>query len=48
MNNGAIKTMLDQMIELAFKANADRNQSVFSYDSTILSHIIGGSKGAKR
>ncbi len=37
--------LLDRMIEHAFEANADKNRSVFSYDSTILNNIIGGSKG---
>ena len=39
--------LLDKMIEYALKANADRRHSVFSYDSSILSRIAGGTKGGK-
>ena len=39
--------MLDKMIECALKASADKKRSVFSYDSSILSKIAGGTKGAK-
>ena len=38
--------LLDRMIEAAFKANADKNSCVFSFDSTILNSVIsGGTKG---
>ena len=39
--------LLDEMINHAFKANADKNWSVFSYSSSILSNIAngGGAKG---
>lgn len=37
--------LLDRMIEHAFEAHADKNRSVFSYDSTILSNLVNGSKG---
>lgn len=33
------------MVECALLANADRNQSVFSYDSTILQKFTSGQKG---
>ncbi len=39
--------MLDQMVECAFRAHADKNQSVYSYDSSILQKVISGAKGAK-
>ncbi|NLF28169.1 MAG: D-alanine--D-alanine ligase [Clostridiales bacterium] len=39
--------LLDGMIVHALKAHADRNGSVFSYDSEILKRLIAGSKGAK-
>ena len=39
--------LLDRMVECAFSAYADRKASVFSYDSSILSNILRGSKGAK-
>ncbi len=37
--------LLDRMIEDALRANADRNGSVFSYDSSILQNLMRGSKG---
>jgi len=37
--------LLDKMIECAYRASADRNSSVFSYDSSILDNIVSGSKG---
>lgn len=41
--------MLEKMIEYAYLAAADRNQSVFSYDSTILKKFQSGGKlGAKQ
>ena len=39
--------MLDCMIEDAFAAHAEKNRSVFSYDSSILKSVQGGAKGAK-
>ena len=39
--------MLDTMVECAFRAHADKNASVYSYDSTILQKVISGAKGAK-
>ena len=43
----SFKEMLDCMIEDAFTAYADKNRSVFSYDSSILRSVQGGLKGAK-
>jgi len=40
--------MMNTMVECAFNAWSEKNKSVFSYDSTILKNIVGGSKGAKR
>ena len=40
--------MVDTMVECAMAAWAERNKSVFSYDSTILQAVVAGSKGAKR
>ena len=37
--------MLDKMVEYAFRAHADKNGSVYSFDSTILQNIVSGSKG---
>ena len=37
--------LLNTMIEDAFQAHADKNGSVFSYDSSILAGILRGSKG---
>ena len=37
--------MLDTMVEAAFRAHADKNGSVYSFDSSILSGLINGSKG---
>lgn len=37
--------MLDKMVEYAFKAHADKNGSVYSFDSSIISGLIGGTKG---
>lgn len=43
----SFKQMLDCMIEDAFTAYAEKNRSVFSYDSSILRSVQGGLKGAK-
>ena len=43
----SFKEMLDCMIEDAFTAYAEKNRSVFSYDSSILRRVQGGLKGAK-
>jgi D-alanine-D-alanine ligase len=37
--------MLDKMVEYAFRAHADKNGSVYSFDSSILASIVNGSKG---
>jgi D-alanine-D-alanine ligase len=37
--------LLDTMIEDAFRAHADRNGSVFSYDSSLITSIVSGAKG---
>ncbi len=43
----SFERMIDMMVEYAFRANADRNENVFSYQSSILSGA-SGAKGAKR
>lgn len=43
----SFERMIDMMVEYAFRANADRNENVFSYQSAILSGA-SGAKGAKR
>lgn len=43
----SFERMIDMMVEYAFRANADRNENVFSYQSAILSGS-SGAKGAKR
>ena len=37
--------LLDTMIEDAFRAHADKNGSVFSYDSSLIASIVSGAKG---
>ncbi len=37
--------LLDIMIEDAFRAHADKNGSVFSYDSSLIANIVSGAKG---
>ena len=37
--------LLDRMVEYAFRAHADKNGSVYSFDSSILSSVVSGSKG---
>ena len=37
--------LLDKMVEYAFRAHADKNGSVYSFDSSILQNIVSGSKG---
>lgn len=43
----SFERMIDMLVEYAFRANADRNENVFSYQSSILSGA-SGAKGAKR
>ena len=43
----SFERMIDMMVEYAFRANADRNENVFSYHSAILNGS-SGAKGAKR
>lgn len=38
--------LIDKMVEYAYLANAERNENVFSYQSSIL-NSMGGAKGAK-
>ena len=40
--------LVEKMVESAMKAYADKNRSVYAYDSTILQKVTAGSKGAKR
>lgn len=42
------KDLVDKMVEFALRAHADKNHSVFAYDSTILESVQNGAKGAKR
>lgn len=37
--------LLDIMIEDAFRAHADKNGSVFSYDSALIARVVSGAKG---
>ena len=39
--------LLDKMVEYALRASADKNRSVYSFKSDILSHVGKGAKGAK-
>lgn len=36
------------MVEDALRAHADKNSSVFAYDSSILKKVAAGTKGSKR
>ena len=40
--------LVERMVESAMKAYADKNRSVYAFDSTILQKVTAGSKGAKR
>ena len=40
--------LVDKMVESALRAHADKNTSVYAFDSTILQKVTAGSKGAKR
>ena len=39
--------LVDRMIESAMEAFADKNRSVYAYDSTILQKVTAGTKGSK-
>ncbi len=39
--------LIDKMIELAFRAHAEKNRAVFAFDSSILSQVAMGTKGSK-
>lgn len=41
----SFSALLDLMIEDAFRAHADKNGSVFSYDSSLIANIVSGAKG---
>ena len=43
----SFKQLIDAMVSDAFKAWTDKNRSVFSYDSNILSAVRSGTKAAK-
>lgn len=40
--------LVETMVQDALRAHADKNKSVFAYDSTILKKVAAGAKGAKR
>lgn len=40
--------LVEQMVEDALRAHADKNRNVYAYDSTILQKIAAGVKGSKR
>ena len=40
--------LVEKLVEDALRAHADKNTSVFAYDSTILKKVAAGAKGAKR
>lgn len=40
--------LVDKLVEDALRAHADKNSSVFAFDSTILQKVTAGAKGAKR
>ncbi len=39
--------LIDRLVEEAMRAYADKNRSVFAYDSTILQKVTSGTKGSK-
>lgn len=39
---------IEKMVEDALRAHADKNSSVFAYDSSILKKVAAGTKGSKR
>ena len=43
----SFKQLIDEMVQNALKAWADKNKSVFSYNSNILSAVRNGTKAAK-
>lgn len=40
--------LIEKMVEDALRAHADKNSSVFAYDSSILKKVAAGAKGSKR
>ena len=40
--------LIEKMVEDALRAHADKNSSVFAYDSSILKKVAAGPKGSKR
>ena len=40
--------LIEKMVEDALRAHADKNSSVFAYDSSILQKVAAGTKGSKR
>ena len=40
--------LVEQMVEDALRAHADKNRNVYAYDSTILQKVAAGVKGSKR
>jgi len=40
--------LIEKMVEDALHAHADKNSSVFAYDSSILKKVAAGTKGSKR
>ena len=40
--------LVEKMVEDALRAHADKNSSVFAYDSSILKKVAAGTKGSKR
>ena len=41
-------TLIEKRVEDALRAHADKNSSVFAYDSSILKKVAAGTKGSKR
>ena len=44
----AFPKLIEKMVEDALRAHADKNSSVFAYDSSILKKVAAGTKGSKR
>ena len=43
-----VPKLIEKMVEDALRAHADKNSSVFAYDSSILKKVAAGTKGSKR
>ena len=40
--------LIDEMVQDAMRAHAEKNRNVYAYDANILDRVASGAKGAKR